>query len=119
LWSQFTAAGHEPSHILIRPDSEAGQQLSNALHDLVLKRTHELDMQCGDFATSIRIESNTLRGLKDVVAVLRLNPAAAALVADALSVLNPDTDVAKRFVQEVGSRLIERHLECRLLKHSR
>jgi hypothetical protein len=32
LWKQFTK-NHEPSHIVVRPDTEQGQQLSNGLHN--------------------------------------------------------------------------------------
>jgi len=39
LWSQFSKANHEASHIVIRPDTEAGQLLSNTLHGAILHRS--------------------------------------------------------------------------------
>ena len=41
LWAQFSTTGREASHIVIRPDTEAGQRLSNTLHEAVLHQTHE------------------------------------------------------------------------------
>jgi hypothetical protein len=37
LWAHFTNK-HEPSHIIIRPNSEQGQGLSNVLHSVVHNR---------------------------------------------------------------------------------
>ncbi len=41
VWAQFPKTSHEASHIVIRPDTEAGQRLSNTLHEAVLPHTHE------------------------------------------------------------------------------
>jgi len=109
LWLQFSKANHEASHIVIRPDTESGQLLSNTLHGAILHRTHEPHVQHRDMVASILAETNTVRRLKGVVTVLRLSPAAAVLVADALLVLNPDSGPAKQFAQEVGHRLKERN----------
>ena len=109
LWSQFSKANHEASHIVIRPDTEAGQLLSNTLHGAILHRTYEPHVQHRDMVTCILAETNTLRGRNGVVTVLRLSPAAALLVADALLASNPDSGAAKQFTHEVGHRLKERH----------
>ncbi len=41
VWAQFPKTSHEASHIVIRPDTEVGQRLSNTLHEVVLHQTHE------------------------------------------------------------------------------
>ncbi len=47
LWAQFTKA-HAPSHILIRTDTEQGQELSNLLH-----RATKIKSALGAFVNTI------------------------------------------------------------------
>jgi hypothetical protein len=105
LWGEFSRANHEASHILIRPNTEAGQRLSNLLRQAVVGWVDGPEVQRGDLTASLLQETSARRGQPGVTNVLRLSPAAVALVADALLALNPESAPANHFAQTLGHRL--------------
>jgi len=103
LWSKFSAR-HEGSHILIRRDSNAGQQLSNTLRAAFVNAMMPCEINCGSLEAGIHLEGNELVAPEGPVTVLRLSADATGLVAAAMLAFSGHAET-RQFVQDLGNRL--------------